>query len=84
VKCIKFEKLQWTGYIMRSGNDRITKNVLDGKFNETNPVGRPRLRCEDIRSEFSLLLNIEVCRRLARGRDIRRGAVEGVRARCGL
>jgi hypothetical protein len=64
-------------------NSRIPKKVLDGKFHGRRPVGRPRLRWEDIRRE-SLLLNIREWRRWAGDRDIWRRTVEEARARCGL
>jgi hypothetical protein len=55
----------------------------DGYFHGRRPVGRPLLRCEDnIRTESSMLLKVNGCRKLAEGRDIwRRSAVE-VRDRC--
>jgi hypothetical protein len=64
-------------------NSRIPKKVLDGKFHGRRPVGRPRLRWEDVRRD-SLLLNIRGWRRWAGDRDIWRGTTEEDRARCGL
>jgi hypothetical protein len=47
------------------------KEVLDGEFRRRRPVGRPRLRWKDnIRRDFSLLLNIKGWRKLAGDRDI--------------
>jgi hypothetical protein len=56
VKFIKFKRLQWAGHILvvRKGNFRIPRRVLDGKFHGRRPMGRPRLRWED----SLLLLNI--------------------------
>jgi hypothetical protein len=57
-------------------NSRIPKKVLDGKFYGRRPVGRPRLRWEDIRRDSLLLLNIRGWRRWTGDRDIWRRTVE--------
>jgi hypothetical protein len=44
------------------------------------PVGRTRLRCEDIRRDCSVLLNIKVSRRPTGDRDIWGRTVEEVMA----
>jgi len=36
----------------------VPKKLLDEKFHGRRPVGRPRMRWEDITRDFSLLLNI--------------------------
>jgi hypothetical protein len=62
-------------------NSGIPKKVLDGKFHERRPVGRPRLRWEDnIRRDSLLLLNIRGWRRWGVDRDIWRRTTEEARA----
>jgi hypothetical protein len=63
MKFIKLERLQWAGHIVQMDNSGIPKKVLDGKFHGRRPVGRPRLRWEDIRRDSLLLLNIRGWRR---------------------
>ena len=63
------------GHIIRMGNSRIPKKVLDGKFHGRRLVGRPRLRWEDIRRDSQLMLNIRGWRRLLGDRDIWRRTV---------
>jgi hypothetical protein len=48
---------------------KMPTKVLKVKF-QRRPLGRPQLRWQDIRSNFSLLLNIRGCRSLAGDRDI--------------
>jgi hypothetical protein len=50
-------------------NTRIPEKRNDGKFCGRRPVGRPRLRCEDIRRDCLVLLNIKVRRRPAGDKD---------------
>jgi hypothetical protein len=64
-------------------NTRIPKRkVPNGKFRGRKPVGRTRLRWEDIKMDSTLLLNTSIrgWRRLAKDRDIWRRTVEEVRA----
>jgi len=44
---IKIGRIRWVGHITRMEDERIPKKVLDGKFNNTRPVGKPRTRWED-------------------------------------
>ena len=59
-------------------NTRIPEKKKDGKFCARRPVGRRRLRYEDIRRECSVLLNIKLSRRPAEDRDIWGRTVEEV------
>jgi hypothetical protein len=47
VEDIKIRRLGWAGHIVRMEEGRIPKKVLNGKFHNTRPVGRPRIRWED-------------------------------------
>jgi hypothetical protein len=47
-------------------NIRIPKKVLNRKFYERRPVGRPRLRWKDISKESSLVHNVRGLMRLAK------------------
>jgi hypothetical protein len=44
---IKIRRLGWVGHIIRMKEGRIPKKVLNRKFPNTRPVGRPRMRWED-------------------------------------
>jgi len=44
---IKIRRLRWVGHIIRMEDERIPKKVLDGKLNNTRPVGKPRTRWDD-------------------------------------
>jgi hypothetical protein len=45
---IKIRRLGWAGHIIRVKEKRISKKVLSGEFYNTNSVGKPRTRWEDI------------------------------------
>ena len=72
VKCIKFKISQYAHDIVRMGNTRIPKKVLNRKFRGRRPVKRPLLRWEDVRRDsfFFWLMNIRGWRRLAEDRNI--------------
>jgi hypothetical protein len=40
-------RVGWVGVIVRMEEKRIPKKVLNGKFHNKRPVGRPRTRWED-------------------------------------
>jgi hypothetical protein len=44
VEDIKIRRLGWAGHIIRTEEGRIPKKVLNGKFHNTRPVGRTRIR----------------------------------------
>jgi hypothetical protein len=44
---IKIRRLGWAGHIKRMEEERIPKKLLNGKFHNTRPVGRPRTRWAD-------------------------------------
>ena len=37
---VQLQTLQWAGYVVRKDNNRITQNVLDGKFYGRGAVER--------------------------------------------
>jgi len=45
---IKIRRPVWAGHILRLEGDRIPKKVLNGKFHNKIPVGKPRTRWEDV------------------------------------
>jgi hypothetical protein len=47
VEDIKIRRLGCAGHIIRMEEGRISKKVLNGKFHNTRPAGRPRIRWED-------------------------------------
>jgi hypothetical protein len=40
---IKIRRLRWAGHIRRVEYERIPKKVLNGKFPNTRPMGKPRI-----------------------------------------
>jgi hypothetical protein len=56
VKCIKLKRSQYAHHIVRTGNSRIPKKVLNRKFRGRRPVARPGLRREDVRRDSLLLI----------------------------
>jgi hypothetical protein len=64
---------------------RIPRKVLDGKFNNTRPVGRPRIRWEDAVQNGALqILGTQGWRRRAENREEWRQLLREARARKGL
>jgi len=41
---VKIRRLRWTGHIIRMEDEQIPIKVLNGKFHNTRPVGKPRTR----------------------------------------
>jgi hypothetical protein len=72
-------------YIIRMEEERIPKKVLNGTFDNTRPVGRPRTRWADVvqRDAFPLL-GVRGWRRRAEDRDEWRHAFREAKARKGL
>ena len=48
VEDIKIGRLRWAGHIIRMEEERIPEEVLNGTFNNSRPVGRPRTRWADV------------------------------------
>jgi hypothetical protein len=70
VEDIKIRRLEWAGHIIRMEEERIPKNVLNGNFHTTRPVGRPRTRWADVVQWDALqLLGTRGWRRRAANRD---------------
>jgi hypothetical protein len=44
------------GHIIRTEKERIPKQVLNGTFDNTRPVGRPRIRWADVVQRDALQL----------------------------
>jgi hypothetical protein len=64
--------------------ERIPKNVLNGTFHNTRPVGRPRTRWADVVQRNALrLLGVRGWRRRAENRDEWRHALREAKARKG-
>jgi hypothetical protein len=53
---IRIRRLEWAGHIIRMEEERIPKNVLNGNFHTTRPVGRPRTRWTDVVQRDALQL----------------------------
>jgi hypothetical protein len=68
VEDIKIRRLRWAGHIIMER--RIPKKVLNGKFRNTSPVGRPRIRWEDaVQKDALQIIGTRGWRRRAENRE---------------
>jgi hypothetical protein len=82
---IKIRRLVWAGHIIRMEDERIPEMVLNGRFHNTRPVGRPRARWADAVQRDSLqILGTWGWRRRAENRDEWRHLLSEAKARKGL
>ena len=85
VEDIKIRRPEWVGHIIRMEEERIPKNVLNGNFHTTGPVGRPRTRWAGVVQRDALHLpGIRGWRRRAANRDEWRRLMREAKARKGL
>jgi hypothetical protein len=85
VEDIRIRRLGWAGHIMRMEEGRIPKKVLNGKFHNTRPLGRPRIRWEDAVQKNALqILGTRGWRRRAENREEWRQLLREAKARKGL
>jgi hypothetical protein len=70
IEDIILKRLRWPGQRHRTGNERITKNILGGKFCNKRPDGQSRERWEDVvRRDALQILGIRGWRRKAENRE---------------
>jgi hypothetical protein len=82
---IKIRRLELAGHIIRMEEERIPKKVLNGNFNTTRPVGRPRTRWPDVVQRDALqLLGIRGWKGRATNRDEWRCLMREAKARKGF
>jgi hypothetical protein len=85
VEDIKIRRLGWAGHIIRMEDQRVPKMVLNRRFHNTRPVGRPRARWVDAVERDSLqVLGTWGWRRRAESRDEWRRLLREAKAREGL
>jgi hypothetical protein len=85
VEDFKFRRLGWAGHIVRMGEQRIQKKVLNGNFRTVRPVGRPRTRWSDVvQRDVRQLLGIRRWRNKDANRDEWRRVMRETKARKGL
>ena len=85
VEDIKIRRLGWLGHVIRMADERIPKQVLNGTFYNTRPVGRPRTRWADVVQRDALqMLGIRGWRRRAENRNEWRQLLTEATARKGL
>jgi len=77
--------LGWAGHIVGMEDKRIPKKVLNGKFHNARPVGKPRARWEDVVwRDTPQILGIRGWRRRAEDREEWRRLPREARAQKGL
>jgi len=82
---INIRRLGWAGHITRTGDERILKKALNGKFHNTWLVGKPRTRWEGVVwRDTSQFLGIRGWRRRAEDREEWRRLLREVMAQKGL
>jgi len=52
VRVIKSRRMRWAGHVARMGEERWVYRVLVGKSEGRRPLGRPRRRWADIRTDL--------------------------------
>ena len=82
---IKIRRLGWASPIIRVGDERIPKKVLNEKFHNLKPAGKPRTIWEVvIWRNTSQILEIQGSRRQAEDREEWRHLLREARAQKGL
>jgi hypothetical protein len=67
---INIRRVGWVGHILSVEGEGIPEKVLNGKFHNTRPVGKPRTRWDDVvRRDTSEILGIRGWRRRAENRE---------------
>ena len=67
---INIRRVGWVGHILSTEGEGIPEKVLNGKFHNTRPVGKPRTRWDDVvRRDTSEILGIRGWRRRAENRE---------------
>jgi hypothetical protein len=85
VEDIKIIIIGWAGHIIRMEEGWIPKKVLNGKFHNTRPVGRPRIRWEDtVQKETLQILGTQGWKRRAENREEWRQLLKEAKAQKGL
>jgi hypothetical protein len=85
VEDIKIRRLRMRGSYNKNGRRKDPKKVLNGKFHNTRPVGRPRTKWADVVQRDTLqILGIRGWRRRAENRDEWRHLLRDAKARKGL
>ena len=51
VRVIKSRRMRWVGHVAHMGEERVMYRVLLGKLEGRRPMGRPRRRWVDIRTD---------------------------------
>jgi hypothetical protein len=52
VRFIKSRRMRWVGHVARLGDRRVVYSVLVGKPKRRRPLGRPRRRWENIKTDL--------------------------------
>ena len=81
---IKIKRLGLAGHIIRMGEGRIPKKVLNGKSHKTRPVGRPRIREDAVQKDALQILGTRGWWRRVENREDWRQLLREAKARKGL
>jgi hypothetical protein len=82
---IKIRGIRWAGHIIRKDGERIPEKVLNGKFHNKRPLGKPRTRWEYVvLRDTSQILGIRGWRGRAEDREEWRRLLREARAQKGL
>jgi hypothetical protein len=83
VNYIKAKRLEWTGHLVRTNNDRTLKKVLNTKPDGVTSAGRPKLRWEDGIEQDLKILGVKYWKKIALNRDEEAQSLKKARAHHG-
>jgi hypothetical protein len=84
VRFIKIHRLRWLGHVIRMGEDRLPKRILQEKIFSSRRRGRPKLRwLDDVKKDLHIMKVIK-WEEKARNREEWRRIVEEAKAHSGV
>jgi hypothetical protein len=81
---IKAKRLDWSGHLIRTSENRTIKNIFNTKPEGTRKVGRPKLRWEECVCQDIRILGVKTWRSVALNREEWRIILRKARAHKGL
>jgi hypothetical protein len=84
VRFIKAQRLRWLGHVIRMGEDRLNKRILQEKIFSSRRRGRPKLRwLDDVKKDLHIM-RVTKWKEKARNREKWRQIVEEAKVHPGL